>query len=211
MIPRDAKKVLDVGCSVGTLGEQIKTTLGDVEVLGIELDEEMARSAKEKLDKVIIGNVEKVDLADHFEKDTFDCIVFADILEHLQNPWRVLKEFTSYLKPNGTVITSMPNIRYYESIYNLLIKGYWPYRDRGIHDRTHLRFFTKKNILELFHSADLQISKIIPHYRMFENPYNLNYIARKLNRFSRYFAIPPFRNFLAFQYLIVAKPINTKL
>ncbi len=204
LVPPDCQKILDIGCSIGTLGAQIKDSLSDAEVIGIELDKEMAEKAIEKLDKVIVGNIEDMVLTDHLKQNYFDCIIFGDVLEHLIDPWTVLRELTLYLKPDGTVIASMPNVRHYSSICSLLFKGYWPYRDRGIHDRTHLRFFTKKNILELFHRSDLQINKIIPHYRIFENPFNLNRFFRKLNLYSQYFAIPLLRNFLAFQYLIVA-------
>jgi len=204
LVPPDCQKILDIGCSIGTLGAQIKDSRSDAEVVGIELDKEMAEKATGKLDKVIVGNIEDMVLTDHFKQNQFDCIIFGDILEHLVDPWTVLREMTLYLKPDGKVIASMPNVRHYSSIYHLMFKGDWPYRDRGIHDRTHLRFFTKKNILELFHSADLQVSEIFPHYRIFENPFNLNYFLRKLNQYSRYFAIPLLRDFLAFQYLIVA-------
>ncbi len=203
LVPANVKNILDVGCSNGTLGGQIKDKFPASEVCGIELNKEMAERALEKIDRVIVGNIERQDLAKLFNSNYFDCIIFADLLEHLQDPWRVLKDMTKYLKADGTIIASMPNVRHYSSIFNLLFKGYWPYRDRGIHDRTHLRFFTKKNIIELFQSAELQIINIIPHYRIIEKPY-------KINRISRFFAIPPFREFLAFQYLIVAKVRNTK-
>lgn len=198
LIPSNATTILDVGCSIGTLGVQVKNRLRDVTIIGIEIDKQMASVASGKLDQVIVGNAEDIDFATYFSQEHFDCVIFADVLEHLKDPWAVLKNITNYLKPGGTIVASIPNIRYYDSIFNLAIKGYWPYRDRGIHDRTHLRFFTKKNASELFASAGLQIVQSIPKYRIIEKPHGLNTI-------SKYFAVPMLKEFITFQYLIVAK------
>ena len=198
LIPQDAKKILDVGCSIGTLGEQIKQKIKSVEVMGIELDDQMAQIAQKKIDKVVIGNVEEIDFKDHFSSNYFDCIIFADILEHLKNPWKVLKNISSFLNNGGVVIASIPNVRHYTTIISLAIKGYWPYRERGIHDKTHLRFFTLKNIKEMFQDAELKIVTIERNYRIIEKP-------SKYNKYSKYFALLFLKEFLAFQYLIVAK------
>lgn len=109
----------------------------------------MAKVPKEKIDKVIVGNIERINLTDYFTPNYFYCIIFADVLEHLKNPWTVLKGTTNFLTDSGFVIISFPNVRHYTTIINL-VKGYWPYRERGIHDKTHLRFFTFKNIKNAF-------------------------------------------------------------
>ena len=94
LIPPDCQKILDIGCSIGTLGAQIKNSRSDAEVVGIELDKEMAEKAIEKLDKVIVGNIEDLVLTDHFKQNQFDCIIFGDVLEHLIDPWTVLRKMT---------------------------------------------------------------------------------------------------------------------
>jgi len=195
-IPKQVGKVLDVGCSIGVLGKKIKENYA-AEVTGIEMNEEMARIAKENLDRIIIGDVEQICLSEYFSSEYFDCIILADILEHLRNPWTVLNRLTSILSEKGLVISSIPNVRHYTTILQLTFKGYWPYRDRGIHDRTHLRFFALRNIKELFDYSGLKIKKIDENYRLIErqHPYN---------RFSKYFAFPPIRAFLVFQYIILA-------
>jgi len=197
LIPMEARAVLDVGCSIGVLGEAIKRR-NNARVVGIEMDEAMASEAQQKLDRVIVGDVERMDLREHLSDEMFDCIVFADILEHLRDPWTFLKDVTACLRTSGTIVASLPNIRHVSTIKNLLIKGYWPYRDRGIHDRTHLRFFTLRNIRELFSSANLQITTIRRNYRIIEAPHRLNY-------FSKYLALPGLKDFLTFQYLIQAR------
>jgi len=197
LIPDGVGKVLDVGCSVGSLGSKIKQKWG-AEVVSIEANEQMAKIAKGKLDRVIIGDVEKINLTDYLVPDYFDCIIFADILGHLKNPWGVLKSATNFLNNEGVIIASIPNVRHYTTIINLAIEGYWPYRERGIHDKTHLRFFTLKNIREMFENGGLKIVRIERNYRIIERPH-------RFNRFSKYFAFPPLKDFITLQYLVVAK------
>lgn len=188
--------VLDVGCSTGTLGEQLKREFG-AEVSGIEKDPEMGRLAQSRLDRVIMADMEDIDLQDHFETGYFDCIIFADILEHLEDPWKALTKSVAFLQNRGIIIASIPNVRHYSTLFSLAVKGYWPYRKRGIHDRAHLRFFTLKNIREMFSEAGLEIKTIKRKYRIIERPH-------RYNRLSRFLAFLPCRNFLTFQYLIVA-------
>jgi len=190
--------VLDVGCSIGTLGSQIKKRYKTVEVIGIEIDKKMAEVAKKRLDKVLVEDVEKINLEDYFEREYFDCIIFADVLEHLVDPWSVLKKATYFLDKNGIIIASIPNIRYYDTILNLVFRGYWPYRERGIHDKTHLRQFTLKNIKEMFEYSKLKITRIDRKYRLVEWP-------SPYNQFSKFLRICPICDFFTFQYLIVAK------
>ena len=197
LIPNKVHKVLDIGCSIGMLGKQLKQR-NNVEVIGVEINKEMASIAKNNLDKVIIADVENLNFNDYFPSGYFDCIIFADILEHLKAPWTVLKKATEVLSNNGQVVASIPNVRHYTTILELIFKGSWPYRERGIHDRTHLRFFTLKNIKELFEHCGLKINKIERKYRIIEkqHPYN---------KYSKYFAFPIIKEFLTFQYVILAE------
>lgn len=197
LVPDDARTVLDVGCSAGALGEAIKRRQA-TQVWGVELDPAMARVAAGKLDRVIVTDVEGLDLAEHAGGTTFDCICFADLLEHLRDPWGLLERSVKHLSPAGTVVASIPNIRHYSTLAALLFRGYWPYRDRGIHDRTHLRFFTLRNIRELFAGAGLQIVDLRRKYRLREAP-------GRINRVAHWFALPGIRGLLTFQYLVRAR------
>ena len=193
----NSKKILDVGCSIGTLGAAIKEKTGG-EVIGIEISKEMASVATQRIDKVIIGDAEELILEGKIQNYKFDTIIFADLLEHLKDPWSILAKAAGYLSSNGKIIASIPNIRHIDTIINLLWRGYWPYRDRGIHDKTHLRFFTKRNVIELFEDAGLSIEEIASNYRLVEKPHSIN-------RFAKFFAIPGLRDFLVFQYLVLAR------
>lgn len=197
LIPDNVSKVLDIGCSTGALGEKIKQR-SRAKVVGIERDKQMAEIAKKKLDRVIIGNVEKINLVNCLKPNYFDCIIFGDVLEHLKYPWSVLKKSVKFLTDKGVVVSSIPNIRHYTTIFNLTFKGNWPYRERGIHDKTHLRFFTLKNIKEMFQGAGLEVIEVKRNYRIIER-------SQRLSKLTELFTFFPFRDFITFQYLFLAK------
>ena len=200
LLPPGVHSVLDVGCSVGALGASIKASTG-AQVTGIEYSPAMAAEAEKVLDRVFVGDATAVIDGTTLEGMQFDAIIFADVLEHLPDPWLVLRRAVRLLSPGGRIIASLPNIRHLSTIYHLVVLGYWPYRDRGIHDRTHLRFFTRRNVLELFRSANLEIESVDAKYRLLERPH-------RINRFAKYFALPGLRGFLAFQYLVTARPAS---
>lgn len=156
MIPPDCKTLLDVGCGNGVLGEYLKKN-GVEKICGIEIVEKAARNAISVLDEVLIGNIETMDLP--FEHGSFDCIVCADVLEHLIDPWGALKKLKNLLKPGGCLVASVPNVGFHRVVRNLL-KGRWRYENAGVLDRTHLRFFTLEGIEELFKVNSMKIEKI---------------------------------------------------
>lgn len=195
-VPLTAKSVLDIGCSNGALGAAIKAKTG-AKVVGIEISPEMGKEALNKIDEVFIGDAAEILALGKLNPKTFDTIIFADVLEHMVDPWTVMKEVVAYLEPGAIIIASIPNVRHIDTICNLVFRGRWPYRERGIHDKTHLRFFTKRNIKELFEGAGLKTEFVRTNYRFVDRNHYLNRLARPL-------AIPGIRNFLAFQYLIRA-------
>lgn len=153
-IPDSVNTILDVGCGEGVFGALCKERT-ETEVWGIELIKEIAEKASEKLDKTVVGNIE----FDHLELPNlyFDCIVFNDSLEHLQYPWIVLHKIKKYLKQDGYVLASIPNIRYYEVVKKFLIHNEWEYENCGVMDETHLRFFTIKSIRRMFEKCGYQV------------------------------------------------------
>lgn len=90
----------------------------------------------------------------------FDCVVFNDVLEHLVDPWEALGASINLLSPSGCIVSSIPNVRYYKVLKQLLFKKDWRYVEAGILDRTHLRFFTEKSILRLFHTCGYRVDVI---------------------------------------------------
>ncbi|MGE5577908.1 MAG: glycosyltransferase [Syntrophothermus sp.] len=156
LVPATASRVLDVGCAAGALGAALKAR-GVKEVMGIEYDPEMAAYAAQHLDRVIAGDVEvlKEDLPFNY----FDCIVLADVLEHLREPQKVLERLRKSLAEDGVVVASLPNVGHW-SVVRGLLEGRWQYENAGILDRTHLRFFTRKSIIELFNEAGFRIEQL---------------------------------------------------
>lgn len=149
MLPKNAKTMLDVGCSTGQFGKLAKETLPNLkEVWGIELHRESAMQAEDFLDRVIVGGAPEAlePVPDHY----FDCVVFNDVLEHLADPEEVLSIVKTKLRPNGYVVASIPNIREFQTLSKLIFQGTWEYQDSGILDRTHLRFFTESSIKNMF-------------------------------------------------------------
>lgn len=156
-IPRTAKRVLEVGCGEGHFGQGLRNELG-AEVWGIELDENAGTSACGKLDKVIIGDATKK-LAET-PTQYFDCVVFNDVLEHLVDPFSMLLKTKEKLTPDGVVVCSIPNVRYFYVLRDLIIKKQWEYVDLGVLDKTHLRFFTLKSIKCMFNDLGYDIQTI---------------------------------------------------
>jgi 2-polyprenyl-3-methyl-5-hydroxy-6-metoxy-1,4-benzoquinol methylase len=156
-IPQNAKNILDVGCGEGAFGQQLKKDI-KAEVWGIELDNNAGAIAQTKLDKVYFGDVNQ--LLDTLPDKYFDCIVFNDILEHLVDPYSILDKIKSKLNQGGVIVCSLPNVRYFLTLKDLLVHKQWKYEDAGILDKTHLRFFTFKSIVEMFDSLDYIIEII---------------------------------------------------
>jgi len=186
--------VLDVGCANGVFGKALKD-LGAKKVIGIEKDAKLAKDARNNIDVVYLGDVESNDF--HFNNSYFDLIVLADVLEHLKDPEKFLRGYKRYLKKDGKFIISIPNVQYYFVLWSL-IKGEWKYVDRGIFDKTHLRFFTLKSIKRLLQSCGLEIVQINRNYRLREK-----YCSHQ--RLAKYVSLFFFRNFLTFQYVIIAR------
>lgn len=186
--------ILEIGCGEGNSGKNLKEQGKAVEVVGVEKVPEIAEIAKTKIDKVICADVEFLKLP--FSKEYFDYVIIGDVLEHLYDPWMVVSELRQYLKRGGYIIASIPNIRNWRIIRDLVLKGEWEYCSEGLLDDTHLRFFTKKSMMRLFESKDFEVNRIIPRFKF--RPTSKSNI---LNNFT----LGLLEGFLARQYLIEAK------
>jgi SAM-dependent methyltransferase len=160
LVPAECQRVLEVGCAGGELGRLLRGR--GHHVTGIELVPDMAERARRWLDQVVTADVEADGIP--FPPASFDAIVFADVLEHLVDPWRVLREAADVLAEGGVVVASIPNVQNVDVLRRLLC-GRWDYRERGILDLGHLRFFTLHSIRGLFAQAGLRIEHIGRRYR----------------------------------------------
>ena len=155
-IPAGEHRVLEVGCAEGATGAGLKKSGCASEVVGIEMSPEAAAVARQRLDRVICGDLEKLNFQElDFTDNSFDYIICGDVLEHLNDPWHQLRRLLKLLKSGGKIIVSLPNIRYYEVSFPLVFRGDWTYTESGILDSTHLRFFTKKTSVQMLSKAGL--------------------------------------------------------
>lgn len=154
-VPPDAKRVLSVGCAAGKT-EEILIKKG-IEVVGVELHQKAAKLARERGLTILEGDVSRIDVG--IAGDLYDCVIYADILEHLPDPVAILKRHIEYLKPGGIVYVSIPNFRHYSVFWELFVRGHIRYEAAGILDSTHLRITTRKMVLQWFDQVDLELLK----------------------------------------------------
>lgn len=156
-IAPDSRCVLDVGCGEGNFGILLKSK-GVSEVWGAEYNSEVAKIAKQNLDKVVIGDF--FNSIDKLPDNYFDTITFNDALEHFAYPEQILKKIKCKLKSGGVIAASIPNIRYFRVLKMILYDKDFKYEESGIMDNTHLRFFTRKSIERIFNESGYTIKKI---------------------------------------------------
>jgi O-antigen biosynthesis protein len=137
------KRVLDVGCATGYLARALREQ--GCSVSGVEYDPAWAEEAAPALDRVVVGDLEQLDLPKEFAGEQFDVIVFGDVLEHLRDPLPVLRSVRELLRPGGAVVISVPNIAHADVRLSLL-QGKFDYKTLGLLDNTHVRFFTRASL-----------------------------------------------------------------
>lgn len=198
LVEQGPGEVLDVGCSTGENGRFLQERLG-YRVTGVELDQVMAEAAAPKLAAVHVADLNARRLRDVVDGASFDVILFGDVLEHLIDPWTALSDARAALRDGGRVVVSAPNVCHWSTIADLLLFRRWAYRDRGIHDRTHLRFFTRKNLVELYAGCGFEIERERRNLRVVE-------AISKVNGIAVAFDFQPFRPYFTFQYLHRLRP-----
>ena len=163
-VPLKAGSILDVGCAKGLFGELLKKRQRCA-VTGVDADPDLINVAKERLDDAICGDIATV--IEGRSLGVYDCIVCGDLIEHLNNPWKVVIGLKKHLKKGGLFIGSTPNIMNWAILFELL-RGRWDYVPFSILSGTHIRFFTRATLIELFESAGYRMKKIV--FQNFEIP-----------------------------------------
>jgi 2-polyprenyl-3-methyl-5-hydroxy-6-metoxy-1,4-benzoquinol methylase len=189
-------RVLDVGCSRGAFGAELKRRDPRREVYGIE-PTAAAKHAEGRLTAVAQGFFPN-DLPK--EWSPFDVICFNDVLEHVVDPWAVLDDTHDVLTSRGAVVASLPNVRYIEVVTDLVLRGQWHYEPTGVLDRTHLRFFTEASMIELFEECRFQVESVTPTHLAEARGRS----ARLIRKFCLTGVMTPF---LAQRYVLVARPM----
>ncbi len=166
-IPLSARRVVEVGCSSGALAREYKKLNPQCHYIGIEIDASYAAQATEYCDEVHCLNIEQLQLDEMPCMHKTDCWIFGDTLEHLVNPWQTLKNIRVFMNIDSTLLACIPNAQHW-SVQARLFTGMFVYEDKGLLDKTHLRWFTRKTIISLFESTGYHIQSLTP--RVFNEP-----------------------------------------
>lgn len=196
LIPQRSRSgnMLEIGAGGGDTLVYAKKNGFANKVYGVDLFKiEGSNQTNPIIDEFKIQNIEECNL--DCNENYFDVIIMADILEHLINPYEVLTCIKKYLTKDGVIIASIPNFRHYDVLKSVFLDGDFKYSDLGILDKTHLRFFCKKNIVDLFENSKLHISQITSIFEIKKK--GRKYIFNKLF-FSK------LEEFLVVQYFVVA-------
>jgi 2-polyprenyl-3-methyl-5-hydroxy-6-metoxy-1,4-benzoquinol methylase/glycosyltransferase involved in cell wall biosynthesis len=159
-IPLSARVVLDVGCAKGALGAAYLRRNPNARMLGVDIDPASIAAAQGRLTEVACTDVE-TDALPFAVPEGIDCIIYGDVLEHLRDPWALLKRHALLLNEGGTMLVCMPNIEHW-TMTLMLLNGGFDYADDGIMDRTHLRWFTPRTMGAALANAGLTLSDVAP-------------------------------------------------
>lgn len=157
-IPHACATVIEVGCNAGALAKAYKAANPSAHYIGIEMDPASADRARTHCDQVLTCDVEALPAEFFAQHATVSCWVFGDVLEHLKDPWQILSQIRRVLPPSGSVVACIPNAQHW-SVQLRLATGSFRYEDGGLLDRTHLRWFTRTTISELFASTGYRVSE----------------------------------------------------
>lgn len=193
------QKILEIGAGSGDTLVYLKKNGLAKEVMGIELFDMPGTNQQNPLiDRFSIANIEDTEIL--ADQEEFDVILCGDVLEHLIDPWAVVEKLTHCLKRNGLLIVSVPNFREMGTLYRIVFKGEFSYDPQGgILDKTHLRFFCKKDILQLLTNQSLKPIYSSPSFLR-----NGGYGIEKRKRINK-LTFGLFKEWLAVQFLVIAK------
>ncbi len=157
-LPRDpAASILEIGCGTGDTGALALAQHCCSRYCAVELMPAAAAEARTKVTEVVSGDVERVDLP--WTAGSFDALLMSEVLEHLVDPWAVLRRLRALMKPGAVVFSSSPNVSHH-SVIRMLLRGSWRLTEVGIMDRTHLRWFTPRSYRELFEMTGYRVDSV---------------------------------------------------
>jgi 2-polyprenyl-3-methyl-5-hydroxy-6-metoxy-1,4-benzoquinol methylase len=172
VLPRNpAARLLEIGAGSGATAAYALAEGKCGWCCGVELCEGPAQEARARLQQVIVGDVERIEL--NLPEKYFDVLLMSEVLEHLVDPWAVLRRLRPLMKPGALVIAGSPNVCYL-GVIRTLLRGRWRYEDRGVFDATHLRWFSPSGYREMFETCGFVVDEVGPARR-------LNWKARSFN------------------------------
>lgn len=164
-----ATQICEFGCGAGALARAIKTRLAHpVHYVGVEIAAEELAKANDVLDVGLVRNLDQIkdwqtdfEMAQALPAGHFDHVIFGDVLEHLYEPERVLRQAVRCLKPQGKALVCIPNVQHW-SVWLQLLRGSWPRQSSGLFDRTHIRWFALADMVALLQGQGLVVERVIP-------------------------------------------------
>jgi 2-polyprenyl-3-methyl-5-hydroxy-6-metoxy-1,4-benzoquinol methylase len=156
----EGSRVLELGPATGYMSEAFRRR--GCTVVGIEHDPDMAAGAERFCERVIVGDLDDLDLAAALGEERFDAIVAADLLEHLKDPLAALRRLRPFLEPDGAFVVAIPNVAH-GSVRLALLRGHFDYREIGLLDSTHLTFFTRESFEAMLDEAELGLAELHRH------------------------------------------------
>ncbi|HNT38990.1 MAG TPA: class I SAM-dependent methyltransferase [Rubrivivax sp.] len=206
LVPAQAHQVLDVGCSNGEVGLALMRRNPACEVDGIERNQALAEEAASRLRRVACADAEGFDWNAWNPGRQYDCIVFADVLEHLADPLATLTQARRRLTEEGCIVVSLPNVRHVSALLSIFAGGTFPRRPRGLFDQTHLRWFTLTDADRLLAEAGFHREQRILSLRWGDTGGGrMNRLLNRLPRTIQEFA--PLREFLTYQVSLRARRV----
>lgn len=166
-IPATSTQLIEVGCSSGALAREYKKINPACRYIGIDIDESYVKLAARYCDAAFAMNIDNADENFFSQNCMTDCWIFGDTLEHFQNPWGVLEKIRKVIPSNGSVVACIPNAQHWSLIARLCI-GDFRYEKQGLLDKTHLRWFTRQTMIELFRDTGFKVVAGAP--RIFNEP-----------------------------------------
>lgn len=204
-VPAGTRKVLEVGTGTGALAREIRNKCPGVEYVGVEISAGYRDAAQAWCDRAYLENFEQASDTLMNELADADVVIFADVLEHFIDPWAALKRMRAVMPAHARIIASIPNIQHWSMQYRLLV-GDFRYGDMGLLDRTHLRFFTRQTMLEMFADTGYRVEQVVP--RIFAFP-NQDEMLKKIVQISQLHGVDPqtaVQDAAAFQFVLTAVP-----
>jgi len=159
LLPEKSSVVLEVGCGAGQTLHWLKKTGICSTAIGVEYDSCAATAAQEHADVVYVGDIEM--FTPDIPENSVDLLLCLDVLEHLRDPWSTLRRLSAYVRTNGALIASIPNVRHKSVVFPLLFSSRWDYADAGHLDRGHLRFFVRESAIALLEQAGFAVNAVL--------------------------------------------------
>jgi 2-polyprenyl-3-methyl-5-hydroxy-6-metoxy-1,4-benzoquinol methylase len=164
-LPPKVSRLIDIGCGTGATTAAVKEARVVAWAGGVEYVGEVAAKAAGRFDRVWTGDAAAAPLEAEIPAASLDLVLCLDVLEHMSDPWALVRRLSALIAPGGRLIVSVPNIRHWKFIWRLLARGDFAYRDAGLLDRTHLRFFVRATAIELATSGGLALVAAVPAER----------------------------------------------